>query len=75
MRTFECLAAEKKILTSNENIRKESFYNHNLIRILSENFTKNEINFIKAQATEKYTDKSSYSIDSWIDKIFNASGL
>lgn len=71
MRTFEVLAASKKLITTNADIKKYPFYNPNNIMILNrENIILNE-EFFKTDFQElSEPDLQMMSLDSWIECIF-----
>ena len=69
MRTFEVLGSGCKLITTNQNIIKEPFYNESIINIISSENLEFNIDFIKDQNI-KCTNIESYSIDKWIHKIF-----
>ena len=71
IRTFETLGAKKKIITTNEQIKKYIFYNSNNILIIDRKSPKIDINFFKQNFQD--CDKDLYyamSLDGWIDSIF-----
>ena len=71
IRTFETLGAKKKIITTNEQIKKYIFYNSNNILIIDRKSPKIDINFFKQDFQD--CDKDLYyamSLNGWIDTIF-----
>lgn len=71
MRTFECLAMRKKMVTTNKNIKEYDFYDENNIFVLDE-----ETHILPSktwfESDYKQLDNSvlqKYSIDSWINTI------
>ena len=64
MRTFEALGSGVKLLTNNQNIKKETFYEANNICI----FDELNKDFILSPFLPK--NMKEYCIESWIDKIF-----
>jgi hypothetical protein len=67
IRTFEALAAGKKLATTNAMVLKESFYNPNNIYIFDENNPNIPLDFIKRNSEP--IDMSYYSINSFIIKL------
>lgn len=76
MRTFECLGAKKKLITTNENIIKYDFYNSNNIMIIDRDNIKIEKSFfdLEYQELEKHIYKK-YSIENWLNVIFQEKKL
>jgi hypothetical protein len=72
MRTFECLGAKKKLITTNENIKNYDFYNENNILVIDrDNIDINE-SFFKSPYTELNLEiYEKYSITQWLKTIFN----
>lgn len=71
MRTFECLGAKTKLITTNESIKKYDFYDERNILIYNKN-----IKFESPFFTEPYHDipqniYKSYSLESWLKKILS----
>ncbi len=68
MRTFETLGAHLKLVTTNENITKESFYDPNTIMYIDRNNINLELDFFKK--TRDIDNKfDEFHIDSWIKNI------
>lgn len=71
MRTIECLGAEKKLITTNKNIKNYDFYNPNNIFIIERDNIKINMNFFENEyqslSTEIY---EKYSLNSWLKTIF-----
>ena len=69
MRTFETLGSELKLITTNKNISKESFYDQNNIMILDRKNINLDLNFFK---TSFITDEKllQYSFEHWISNLF-----
>ncbi|MFW2612231.1 hypothetical protein [Aliarcobacter butzleri] len=69
MRTFETLGSELKLITTNKNISKESFYDQNNIMILDRKNINLDLNFFK---TSFKTDEKllQYSFEHWISNLF-----
>lgn len=70
IRTFEALAAGKKLITTNKNILREPFYDADYINIIdSDNFNLN-IDFIKSKPIISIKEKiKEYSIENYICKL------
>lgn len=71
MRSIECLGAEKKLITTNENIKDYDFYNPNNILIINRENINIDISFFE----KEYESLSSeiyekYSLNSWLKNIF-----
>ncbi len=71
MRTIECLGAEKKLITTNKNIKDYDFYNPNNILIID----RENINIDMSFFEKEYEGLSSeiyekYSLNSWLKNIF-----
>ena len=70
IRTFETLAAGKKLITSNTNIIKEPFYNPEYVNVINPKKLKLDIDFIKnTPSTTMETLIESYSIENYIYKL------
>ncbi len=72
MRTIEMLGLKRKILTTNENIRKYDFYRSSNQIVVS----RSEINISLDNITSNYEPidevvYNSYSLSSWINDVFN----
>jgi hypothetical protein len=69
MRTFEVLGANKKLVTTNDNIKKEFFYNEKNIFIIDRNAPMFDEFFLES---EQYFIEffSQYEIDNWLARIF-----
>ncbi len=68
IRTIETLGAEKKLMTTNKSILKDSFYNPNNINILDRKNPKINLNFLNQSYF--HIDNTQLSIDSFVKKIF-----
>lgn len=72
IRTFECMAMEKKMVTTNINVEKYDFYNTDNIYILSDDM---ELPVYEWFGNEYHTIESAivdqYSIKSWIDRVLS----
>lgn len=68
MRTIEALAAGKKLLTSNEFIKREHFYNENVIMVLP---CKDEerLRLFLTKREYDHIDMSSLHVKNWLDKL------
>lgn len=71
MRTIECIGAEKKLITTNKNIKDYDFYNPNNILIIDReninidmSFFENEYESLSMEIYENY------SLNSWLKNIF-----
>lgn len=71
MRTIESLGHHCKLITNNENVRKEPFYNKNNILIYNEENVDIPIEFIE-QPYEELADGIyyRYSLAGWLDELF-----
>lgn len=67
MRTIECIGANKKLLTTNCQIRKESFYTEKNIYIFDRN--KPKINFQFIEESVEYPYRAKYHISEWVKHI------
>ena len=72
IRTFETLAAGKKLITTNKNIITEPFYNSEIINIVEpDNFTL-DLDFIKSKPKISFNEKiKDYSIENYIYKLLD----
>lgn len=71
MRSIECIGAEKKLVTTNQNIKNYDFYNHNNILIIDRENINIDINFFEKEyesLSSKLYEK--YSLNSWLKNIF-----
>lgn len=73
LRPMESLFFEKKLITNNENIVNEEFYNRNNILILNTETSDNDIiNFLKSPYQPIANNiKKNYDFDSWIKRIID----
>lgn len=70
MRTFECLAMKKKIITSNKNIAKYDFYNPEFIYILdTESYRLPNKGWFEKKIEWPENIIKQYSIGKWIEQI------
>ena len=71
MRTFETLAAEKKLVTTNSDIRNYPFYNDDLILIVDRDQVELDSDFFKASSNKISVENlEMMSLDSWIECLF-----
>ena len=71
MRTFECLGAKKKLITTNQSVKNYDFYNENNILVVDRNNITIDAQFFKTP----YKDLDSriyekYSLKNWLNVIF-----
>lgn len=73
MRTFECLGAKKKLITTNKNIIEYDFYNKNNILIIDRKHIKIDKRFfdVPYERIEKSIYQK-YSIENWLKIIFSS---
>lgn len=69
MRTFETLGAHRKLITTNNNIKKEAFYSDNNIFVLDESHPVPAATFLQT-AFDNTVNMDEYSLRSWIGKLF-----
>lgn len=71
MRTIECIGAEKKLITTNKNIKDYDFYNPNNILIIDrENINIDMSFFEKEYESLSIEIYEKYSLNSWLKNIF-----
>lgn len=71
MRTFEVIASGKKLITTNQWIANEPFYNPLNILIIDRDNPQISLNFLEQQNIEISTEfKNKYSLEGWIKDIF-----
>lgn len=71
MRTIEAIGANKKLITTNEDIKNYDFYDEDNICILDkENITIEKDFFEKPYKKISKDIKNKYSLDSWIEDVF-----
>jgi spore maturation protein CgeB len=68
MRTFEVLAAKRKLITTNTHIKNKDFFSKDQVLIIDRNNIKLNRLFFSANFTPCNIDN--YSIDVWVDSIF-----
>lgn len=72
IRTIESLAMHKKIITTNENVKKYDFYNPNDIYVLSqESMNLPNIDWYNTPFSINDDIIKEYSIESWLHKLLN----
>ncbi|PKP23308.1 MAG: hypothetical protein CVU05_00225 [Bacteroidetes bacterium HGW-Bacteroidetes-21] len=69
MRTIEVLASGKKLITTNNHIKEESFYNENNICVINRENPIIPANFLKRKMTP--VDMSNYTLHSFLTNIFS----
>jgi hypothetical protein len=70
IRTFETLGAGKKLITTNQNIINEPFYDEQYINVVDMNNLTLNVDFIKSVPDRSMEEKlSNYSLDSYINTI------
>lgn len=71
MRTFETLAAGKKLVTTNSDIRNYPFYTEDLILIVDRNQVELNSEFFKASSNKVSVENlKMMTLDSWIECLF-----
>ena len=73
MRTFECLSNKKILVTTNSNIKNESFFNNEDIKILNiDNIDEFDFGFLRnnTERDKSNFDYTNYSINSWLSNVF-----
>lgn len=73
LRVLETLFFNKKLITTNKDIKNYDFYNENNIFILEKNTTGNEIKAFLDKKMEKIDEKikNKYTVEEWFKKIIN----
>ncbi|HGS5689690.1 TPA: hypothetical protein ACMDN5_002143 [Vibrio cholerae] len=70
IRTLECLASNKKLITTNDKIKDYDFYNKNNIFILKNDNSHELVDFINISYVSISEDLvNKYSLDSWVKTI------
>lgn len=69
MRTFETLGSGLKLVTTNQNIKNEDFYDENIIMVIDRNNLNVDIGFF-INNLKFNLDFKEYLFDSWLNKIF-----
>lgn len=71
MRTIETLAAGKKIITTNKDIKSYNFYDENLIQVINRDNVLVNYDFFDTECPRVGTDfYKNYSIEQWVKDIF-----
>lgn len=73
MRTFEALALNTKLITTNKNIKKYEFYSENNIFVVDENTKEIPMDFFRKPFDNNYQLGHSYSISSFVRKLIDIS--
>ena len=69
IRSIECLGAKRKLITTNEDIKKYDFYNENNILVFNDNLEINN-NFFSSPFIEINEDiYTKYSLRKWLETI------
>jgi hypothetical protein len=68
LRIFECIANDTKILTTNDSIKSEEFYDGKMIKILDEDFT---IDSEWLNYEGCYANKDQYHVSNWVKSFFD----
>ncbi|MFM5207973.1 hypothetical protein ACV1C8_02135 [Aeromonas hydrophila] len=71
MRTIETIGCGSKLLTNNYMIRKEKFYDENMISLYDINDFSLDINAILKRKVSHY-EKKDYSIDAWLGSLLRS---
>ena len=72
MRTIEVLGAKRKLITTNQHIKKYDFYNEQNILVIDQNFEKIDLNFLEKPFQDISSDTyEKYSLSRWIDDVFS----
>ncbi|POL68156.1 hypothetical protein C3F31_27795, partial [Escherichia coli] len=74
MRTIECIGLNKKIITTNEDIKKYDFYDPNMICVVKRHQVIVPENFINAPNVN-YKNREQYSLQQWVKKIISPEGV
>ena len=69
IRTFETLGSGLKLVTTNDKIKEEDFYNPDRILVINRDILDVNLNFFKQKKDENVIFSQFY-IDSWLDNIF-----
>ena len=69
MRTFEILGAGKKLITTNENIKLEEFYDSEYINVIVLENPEIDVDFVNKDIIN-VIDMSKYNIHSWLKNLF-----
>lgn len=70
LRTFEALAAGRKLITTNQNIVREPFYNPNRIQVIDRNLPKIDLDFLLVPFIDETPRlPMRYSIQGWVREV------
>lgn len=67
MRTIECVGANKKLLTTNTQIKKEAFYTEKNIKVFDRNNPKVDFQFI--EESYEYPNREKYHVSEWVKNL------
>jgi len=70
IRTFEMMVQNKKIITTNQNIKNYEFYDENSILVIDRESGIFNTDFIKNKISVKYKNLDKYSLSNWISTLF-----
>lgn len=70
MRVFECLAANRKLLTTNKHLIETPYYNPQEMKILNVNELNLIFEWLKDNSRCHINDIKKFSIESWVSDIF-----
>jgi len=71
MRTIEVFGAKRKLITTNQQIRKYDFFNENNIMLIDLNFKEINLAFFETPFQEIPKEiYEKYSLNYWIDEVF-----
>ena len=72
MRTIEMIGMNKKIITTNENIKEYDFYNSNNILLLNKDLSNLEKSFFETDYQELSSEiYQKYTLENWVKNIFD----
>jgi hypothetical protein len=71
IRTFEVLGAGLKLLTTNDNIRQETFFDDNRILVIDRQNVAITPSFFKANEEQGKVDFEQYHINNWLKKVLS----
>ncbi len=67
MRTIECVGANKKLITTNQNIAVEDFYCENIQIVRRDTIENIDLNYINTKS--EYPNREKYRLDNWLKSI------
>lgn len=71
MRVIETLGNHSKLMTTNENIKREPFYNEEIIKVLDPEKLDIDVDFLKKHVCDsEFQLIKEYALDIWVKKIF-----